>query len=433
MGDDQRGEADGITGRAEGRAEFRLHRIVKASPRQRRRQLTVGCLILAVVLVAGTVAWRLANTPGRHFERALRALQTNDVRCVTMELRTLRKIDGYEPHASFLSGALLVRSGRYADAIAPLELAAQSESLRTIAGTLEGEAFYRMGRFLDAEGVLGAVLDRAPDAIDARRWLAAAFYDLGAAGHALEQLQILSRQVPNDARPDRLMGKIFKDHEDFVRAQEHYREALRRDPNPGDKSQLLGELGTTLLKQNKFDEALDVFAQCPESADILVGRYKCLTALGDRQAGQVLLNRAIELEPRNLDALLAATNESLASQAVPAEAQSLAQRAVEAHPFDAAAHYLMAQAYRRANQQDLADAEFNTMRKIQDLRQEFFRLREQSLKERANAVIRCRMAMISQQLGDESLARQWFEAALGADPSNEAARQALAEGRNRSD
>lgn len=351
--------------------------------------------LAAILVTMGVIVWWTAGATERRFGRVRAALDAGDLRRAAIELRALQR-------------------------------AALGQNLRARALTLEGEAYYRTGRFLDAEQVLGKVLAQDPGNLAARRWLAATFYDLGASAYALEQLQVLSRQDPADWRADRLMGKILKDHEQFGRALAHYREALRRNPTPPEAAQFFSEFAETLFKQNEFREALQFFERCPESAEVLVWRYRCVLALGEPPPKEYL-ERALNIDHGNLAAIVELAKAALASNAPPSEIQGILQRAIEAHPYDAELHFLLSQAYNREQRHELAESELTAMRKIQQLRREFFELRDRSHREPANSEIRCRMGDISRKLGDEGLAQQWYRAALGADPANETARRALAE------
>src|SRR6185295_5876458 len=103
-------------------------------------------------------------------------------------------------------------------------------------------------------------------ALDARRWLASAEYDLGRTDRADAELKIISDKAPHDPGPDRLRGLISKDYAEYAEAIDHYRESLRRNPQQRGRANVLAELAASLVKLGRFDEALETLRECDRTA-----------------------------------------------------------------------------------------------------------------------------------------------------------------------
>jgi len=196
-------------------------------------------------------------------------------------------------------------AGRLAQAVDTLEVAKDHPDSRALAFTLAGEALYKLQRFREADGILRAAVETEPSLTDAHRWLAALYYDIGAMDHALAELQVISEQAPDDPRPCRLRGLIYKDFEqEYERDAVHeYRESLRRGPDQPDRQQIRVELAECLVKQARFDEALETIGPCEKSPDVLAIQAQCHVGKGDKASARRLLGEALARDPNHLSRL----------------------------------------------------------------------------------------------------------------------------------
>src|SRR5690606_3901336 len=110
-----------------------------------------------------------------------------------------------------------------------------------------------------AESVLREAVALDDKQADAHRWLAATYFDLGAMHDAQRHLATVSELAPDDPRPSRLRGLIYKDYEKYTRAVEEYEETLRRQP---DQKDVLFELAFCLAKLRQLDRALALLRDC---------------------------------------------------------------------------------------------------------------------------------------------------------------------------
>ena len=382
--------------------------------------------IIALIVVLGALfagrQWQY-NQPESHYQRGREALKAGDDDVVLSEAEYLSRIAGFESHAKLLRGLLLVRKGKLAEALIQLK---QADAAPTIVEASENAAkcFYQLGQYLNAIDAAHVALSRDANSIDARRWLAAAYYDLGAVAHAVIELEQISREAKDDPRPDRLLGLIAKDSEQYVNAIDHYRESLRRDPKQADREKILNELAESLIKDNLFDEAMSVLKDCQRSATVLTLEAECQYSLGETAIAHDLLNKAMILDPRSVPAKLTQGKLFLdggqADQAV-----RILKEAVLLDPFSRVTHLQLSQALRQLGQPEKADEELQRSQEIKLQEREFTDLHETAMQRPLDADVRFRLGELAGQLGKPELSKMWLRAAIAIDPQIAKARTAL--------
>ena len=382
--------------------------------------------IFALIVILGVFfagrQWQF-NQPESHYQRGREALTAGDDDIVLAEAEFLSRTAGFESHAKLLQGLLLVRKGKLAEALTQLEQAG-SDATVVEASANAAKCFYQLGHYLQAINAANAALSRDASASDARRWLAAAYYDLGAVGHAVVELEQISREAKEDPRPDRLLGLIDKDSEQYIKAIEHYRESLRRDPKQTDREKILNELAESLVKQNLFDEALSVLKECQRTALVLTLEADCQYALGEPEKAHDLLSDAMILDPRYVPAKLSKGKLFLdAGQAD--QAERIFNEAVQIEPFNRVTHLQLSQALRQLGQSQKADDELQRSQEIKSLEREFTDLHETAMQKPLDAEVRCRLGELADRLGKPELSKMWFRTALSIDPQHTGAQKGL--------
>ncbi len=367
---------------------------------------------------------QLARAAGS-FQSGLEAVRQNDWEAVRAAARSLQAVEGYERHLALLEGILLKRDGRFAEALTLLGQARRHPDTVTMAYRHSGEILYQTKQFGPAQWILSAALALDPDATDARRLLAATYYDTGAMDHAVKELETLVRQVPDDSRPHRLLAMIYKDYENYAEAIEEYRISLELDPNQPDRQILLVDLAESLLALRRFQEAAKTLDQCQPSARVFVGKAQCCREEGRRAEAERLAHEALDLEPNGCGVLeLLAT---LADEAQDLEsAAEYLSKAVDAHPKDFRLRYKLGQAYQRLGRLDLAEQHLAAMSELRSLRMRFTELHNEAITHPDDTEVRYQLGVVAKQLDMPDIARQWFVVALGMNPEHTAAREALA-------
>ena len=308
-------------------------------------------VLLAAVLGPGR-AWRAYRTgPDRCFHAGLAAFAANDLDGVQSAVEGLRGCAGHEPQEHLLQGMLLLRNGRLLQAIEEFGFAKDHPQTAAQAHLLSGEALYRGKDFQNAPRVLAKALELDPSLTDARRWLAALYYDIGAMALAREQLLKVAEEAPADPRPLRLLGLIDKDFELYAEAIREYRESLRRGPDQPDKDEVQRELAECLFKAGQFTESLAALTACRRSADTLALEAECHYATGDAAAARRLAEESLHLAPDHLEALLLAATLQMEAGELETAAQTLA-KAKTLHPQESRVYHKLAQVCRRLDRND---------------------------------------------------------------------------------
>jgi tetratricopeptide (TPR) repeat protein len=382
--------------------------------------------IIVLILFPGLffVGWQWQyNQPESHYQRGREALKAGDDDVVLAESEFLSQTAGFESHAKLLRGLLLVRKGKLADALSELALAGDDATV-VEASSNAAKCFYQLGQYVNTIDAANVALSRDASAIDARRWLAAAYYDLGAVGSAVAELEQISREAKGDSRPDRLLGLISKDSEQYQKAIAHYRESLRRDPKQPDREKILNELAESLVKQNLFAEAMSVLKESQRSALVLTLEADCQYALGETTKAHELLSQAIRLDGRCVPAKLSQGKLFLdAGQAD--QAELILNEAVQLDPFNRVTHLQLSQALRQLGKSQKADDELQRSQEIKSLEREFTDLHETAMQQPLDAEVRYRLGELAEKLGKPELSKMWFRTALSIDPHHSGAQNGL--------
>ena len=372
---------------------------------------------LAALLAAGLAAWHYAGPrpSSKKFKEALAALDQGNWSIVRSYMRELKASQPASPQASFLRGAMLLENGYSYPALEELGKAKQDAGLETAALTLMGEAWYRLERHVEAQAALRQALKQDPDSVDAHRWLAASYYDIGAIPRALHHLQRAGELDQTDPRPHRLLGLMHKDYGQYQEAIPFYEESLRRDAEQPSAEEMRYELASCQIETRRYSDALLTLEKCPDKPEFNVLRAECHRAQGRLAKAKELLARALAQDSEGLEGLLLQgtilLEEGEAEQAVAALTHAL-----EKHPKDYTLHFRLAQAYDRAGKPEKAEDERKVAEKLRVIRHEFSQLHREAGNRPQDAAIRLRLAALAQELDRPDLAEVWLRAAAALQP-----------------
>jgi tetratricopeptide (TPR) repeat protein len=397
-------------------------------PRSRGRLVALGFVALAILGAA--LVLRYMNRPQSHFDRALRALGLNDFDRARYELVRLEGLREYEPHASLISGILLLEEHKPDDALEQFALATDHPDTRVLAYTFAGRTFYQRRQFQAAERALLAAVKFGPGHAEAHRWLGVAYFDVGAMSQANVHLRQAAELAPRDPRPNRILGLIHFGLGDAETATESYQEALRRDAAfpgqmpPGDRQEMLLELAQCQIQRLQHAGALATLEMSDDSASALALRAACYDALGKTSEGQTCVEQALRIEPEHLQALVTRARFALNAND-PATAFEFLNRAVLRHSRDEATHHLLSQTCHRLGDAELAEQHAEEAERIHVLTGEYSELTRQAMEMPRDPQICYQLALTAEQLDLTEAAENWYLATLSLDPRHAAALQRL--------
>jgi tetratricopeptide (TPR) repeat protein len=395
----------------------------RRGPFHRRGWLAAAMIVGLLALVVTGMAWD-SRRPENCYRRGRLALETGDRHSVIRESRRLIETPGFEPQGRLLSGLVCIWDQRPEEALVELQKAARAETTRVEALTAVSQCYYLLGRYLEAIDTARTVLEEDPEKLDARRWLAAALYDLGLTADAVAELKTISSKAPHDPRPDRLLGLIEKDEERFAEAIGHYRESLRRDSDQADGPTILLELAESLVKLSRFDEARETLRECEQTATALTLEADCLQNQDQTDAAEKRYREALAIDPQYLPARLN-LGMLLLLKTRTEDAAVVLEEAVRLAPYSSQAHFQLSRVYARQGVREKAEVQLRLMREARASERQFTDLHEAAAQNPNDPDVRYRLGIMARQLGKPDLARMWFRAALSIQPDHAGARAAL--------
>jgi tetratricopeptide (TPR) repeat protein len=296
------------------------------------------------------------------------------------------------------------------------EIRPDNEAVFAEASLVYGLGFLSLDMQDRAEKLLLTVIQVRPDNLDARRGLAAIYYDHGAMTRALGQMEKWSQLDDGDGQPHRFMGIIYKDFESADdSAIQHYEAALQRRLKPSVREEVVLELAEVLARRTQYADALRRLdetefetekgrAALPELCAV------CLHGLGRSHDAVRILDPLLNEEPPSTRALcLRAKIHSDAGEleaAVP-----LLRRALEIDPHEAACRYQLAMVYQVLGRGTEAAEQRRLLDETQKLYRTFSKLNEEADKNPTSVEVRQCLADLSKKLGKFDLARMWRRAA----------------------
>jgi tetratricopeptide (TPR) repeat protein len=302
--------------------------------------------------------------------------------------------------------------------------------------TLAGRALLLRGNVSPARRVLERSLAIKREQPEAAKLLAAIYIAAGDGRRGIAMLQDAARHDPSDFRPWYAMGKVHHDLGELAESIAAYRRALERSPpDPEARECRLGR-ARALLDANQAEQAgddLNFLMERGQTDPAIFGlAARQARELGELDQAAILANRALELDPDNLDALVVRARIRFANRD-PLQARQDLLRAVRVNPNDAGTLQLLAQVERSLGLHDEAEKRImeaeqarNRLARIEQLTHEIEQRPE-------DPEPRWRLGEVALEGRLYTLAYQCFQASLDLDPSFRPAREALARLRSRDD
>jgi tetratricopeptide (TPR) repeat protein len=380
--------------------------------------LLVSPAAALALLACGAWWWYATSRPDYRLRRGQEALHRGDLEQAQRQASAL-EASGATDHAHLLRGEALYHQQRYAAALAQFNQIRDTGAIRLQAAALSGLSLLHLKARSEAERALSFVVDQQPDHLEAHRGLAVLYYDQGALSLAMHHLEIVSWLDPQDGRPHRLMGLIFKDLDHKPKAILCYQEALRRVLSSQVVDEVRLELAECLAQQGKFDQALEhlehcrpLVAQGPQAEGL---RAECLQGQGQTAAARALLDKALHAHPRYAN-LLRLRAKIYLDDSEPAAAVPLLEQAVASDRHDAASRYLLVGAYHGLGREDEAAEQQRLWQQSRKALAELTDLNQKALTRPWDADLLRRLAEVCRQLDKPELAAMWLRAAAACPP-----------------
>lgn len=376
-------------------------------------------MILAVSLVAFCaylgVSWQpppeppLA-TPEELFQRGLQGIRTRQVMDVRSALHGLESNAGSAEQVSLLRGALSLLTENPQAALEDFSKLSPDGPLRDPLLTLTGEALYRVGRLDDAERCLSMAIRQTPDQVDALRWLATVYYDLGDIDSTLRTLGEVSRVAPQDYRPHHMQGAIYRDFGEHQKAITALQRALELAGQAEVQREIRPLLASSQMSLKQYDAAIRTLQEGPATTTTLALQADCLWQSGQLDTAREVLQQAESLGSLPASGQRLKARISIESGQLP-EARLWLESLIASDPGDDEAEYLLALLFRQLKDETAYQAHLARSESIKTLKHQLTALSEKAMKEAANAEVRDQLADLCDQLGLKPLAEVWRTAA----------------------
>lgn len=378
------------------------------------------------VRTAATVAVHpIDQTPhGAPYRAAVAAVDRGDIEVAEQQRQKLANHPQYAVLADAIGGFMLAKAGKAEQAIAVAEAISRVPVMRAEAYLIAGQAFHSQGRWGEAIEAFRGALQYHDSSTRAHRWLGALLYDTGAMWDAVEHLRRVARLDPDDVRALRLAGLIHYDYQQYDEAVADYRDALARQIDSDLELAVRLELADSLRELRRYDEALDALAMAPELPEVLSTRAACHESAGDDAQALQAAQRALELESGQRLANLVVGRIELAQRHLDAAIEHL-RLAVDADPADHEPRFLLGRALLQSGHTEQGQAEVQRSTELKEMTLELAELHLQAIAEPEDVELRLRMGQLAEKIGRRSAARDWYRAALGLDPTNQQAAEAL--------
>lgn len=428
------------------------------------RQIGPALISLGLLASAGALGYFFGylpyerSRPSHQFRKvALPAIAAGDMDTVHRVALRLSEERGYEPQYHLLYGLVKLKKaeseGDIRDALREFQLATDDSDTRLLALKHGGECMLRLKRYAEAEKMLNDALQDTPADPDARRTLAAVYYDLGALDQAIKQLALLADYAPDDWKANRMLGLIFKNRENYGPALTSYRESLVRlrralaarkvtpankprsknDFSENDrrieeesKDEILSELAECCMQEQQLDEALEALKEAPETADNLILKAQCLYKVKGSANDEVkeLIDKALELSEDHVGGLLwkgkIAIDEKDGDTAITALV-----RASLVDPKSRDVRYALGQAYQLVGDKENAEREMAEADRLKTLIQRQGELNSEVVANPANPDMHYELGEICEQLGQYASAQAEYQLTLLYAPDHTKAAESI--------
>lgn len=396
------------------------------TPRRRRLIRAAGLALTALAAAAG-VWWHFrAPTPDRLVRDGREAVLRGDWEAASQAADRLEAA-GEPDRAHLVRGHAYLRRARQSEAMLNRAIVEYNQirhdrpDVLAEASLTYGLGFYSLGMLAEAERFLLYVAHARPDDVEARRGLAAIYYDLGAMDRAIHHVERWSELAPGDGQPHRFLGVIRASLAANAEAVRHYREALARDLPPRAREEATVELAGLLVKQTQFAEALALLDGAPfpagrvppAAADL---RAECLYNLDRRSEAVAGLDQATADRPASPRALRVRAQLHFDADA-PEKALPLLQEALRADAHDTACRYQLALVYDRLNRPADAAEQRRQLERSRELLKELSDLSQEANAKPKDAAVRRRLADVCRRLDRPALSEMWQRAADACPPT----------------
>jgi tetratricopeptide (TPR) repeat protein len=377
--------------------------------------------LASITLAAAITGGYYLNQPDPNaiYLEGRKAVDLNQWALVRDKSEVLRNFADHASHRALLRAFAFKSRGQMETALVEFSKAQSHPATREESYFQGGSICYELKQYRDCIQLLRQVLKWNPEHFKAHQLLAAAYYDIGSMGMALESLKNVIRLRPDDFRPHYLQGTIYVEVEEFDDAQSAFAAAARLaavDSTVGDE--IRAEWGNALIRLRRYDEALAAMEPARPWPDILTNRAQACFSLRRFDDAQKYAEEALRLAPTKPEAAIISAQIHERNGDV-TSGISLLQQCLGSHPMDLVLHQRLAELLAGAGRAEESLLHRKRAGELAELRQQFSMAHKSVATDTTNPVLRLKLADLAEKLGETELARGWYLAALGISPNDE--------------
>jgi tetratricopeptide (TPR) repeat protein len=362
---------------------------------------------------------------GKRYRTGTKALDANDLTKVREIADELLQSKDYAPLGQALEGFLLVRSGKLDEAMSLAERLSEIPVLQAECYLIAGEVFTKRLQYLAALDAFTNAAKKDPSNVRAHRWLAVVYHDTGAMNKATEHLRIVASLDPTDLRSLRFAGMIHREYEKFEDSVTDYQNALKRNPPAKVADEIRLELAESLLKLRQLEEVQQTLAAVvSKSASRSSLLAESLETAGQVDEAMAAAKEALEMDSNHLRSRLVLGRLYNGNRQWDQSIECL-QPVVAQYPAEHEPMFLLGRALISSGKEDEGKKWLTESKKFKDTFLKFSELNAAAVNRPQDAALRIEIGKLAEELQKVGIARTWYLAALGLDPSNVEAKEAL--------
>jgi tetratricopeptide (TPR) repeat protein len=177
---------------------------------------------------------------------------------------------------------------------------------------------------------------------------------------AIQMARLWQQLAPDNIDVYQTLGNLLVVEKQPQQALEYYSKALSLTDEKN-RSQLLKQIGNTLIRYTSKEQALELIetlaAEYPHSADVALAHASVSSSLKQYDTAATALDRALALEPDNIDAAVFKFS-LLVLQKKDSEADQFATEHLKKHPKSLELRNLLARYYLESNNLEAAEREY---------------------------------------------------------------------------
>ncbi|WP_339744538.1 tetratricopeptide repeat protein [uncultured Rubinisphaera sp.] len=375
-----------------------------------RRKLRLALLILLLIGLAGGYYWLRTQRPQQLIEQASLLAASDPEQAEQLLAYAIQLSGNSHSEAQLFRIALLIRLGNADEALGQFTLIEQPETLPQESILQLVQAANQRGMFYLSENLLLAAVSQETERLRVLRSLLEVQLIQGKAEAAIQTSKQILEEDPEDATAWRILGTYYLPQKKHVEAEEAFRNALKYSRIPQQRQSIFKQLIAVLIDQGLAGQArteLEQYReQFPSANDITLQEASIYRLEGQAAKGLELMNDYIARRETAEEAAHHVRGLLLIDLNQNEQAAQDLELVVNAQPWNYEAHYKLALAYRRLDQEEISSHHQQLADKYRLLRIELLEMTNKLREHPDDIPVRNRVAELYETFGNREQAKE---------------------------